>query len=201
MFLRNFEPSQTETPTAVVRSGSKAPFPATMDNSPFARLPPELRNRIFDLALTRSNGCRIELDQMQNYNQLTRTCRQIRAETHAVFYSQNDFLVGSDYDNKWVCKFRELLRLLGAEIVGRIKVLHIWDSCLLVGVLVLETVAKQCPSVEHLGRVTFSPYGIGLENERQVLSVYEELGLIVRQQDSSSSTVSNWAVLPLGTES
>lgn len=104
-----------------------------MDNSPFARLSPELRNNIYELALHNSDGD-IELDSLGCSNQLTRTCRQIRIETRAMFYAANEFrvtLLGSicGFPVGRSCKTADLLETLlhrlGPELVGRIPYLNV----------------------------------------------------------------------------
>lgn len=94
-----------------------------MNASPLARLPPELRNQIFELALTDVSGY-IYLRILRNHAQLTRVCRQLRAETLALFYSLHHFRIPI-ISRKHVLQVCNLLQQLGPAIVCRIKKLEI----------------------------------------------------------------------------
>ncbi|KAK5124311.1 hypothetical protein LTR85_002014 [Meristemomyces frigidus] len=71
-----------------------------MDNSPLARLPPELRNDIYELALTHDRPYIIPTEQRRRSGLsgrgLMRTCRTVRAETTLLFYASNDFVFKCD---------------------------------------------------------------------------------------------------------
>lgn len=57
-----------------------------MNHSPLARLPPELRNHIYELAFAKYTFA--DMDQKDEIkNALTRTCRQIRTESLGIFLS------------------------------------------------------------------------------------------------------------------
>ncbi|KAK0854065.1 hypothetical protein LTS02_011678 [Friedmanniomyces endolithicus] len=71
-----------------------------MDNSPFAKLAPELRNRIYELVLyvLGRSGIKVRLGnrgaQVKNAPlALTKVCREIRADTVKMFYAVNAFTV------------------------------------------------------------------------------------------------------------
>lgn len=80
-----------------------------MDTSPFAKLPPELRDYIYEFALTHDEELTIDIIdywKKDNYRQrinpvigprhalsLTKTCKQIRAETGLMLYKLNTFTV------------------------------------------------------------------------------------------------------------
>ncbi|TKA63277.1 hypothetical protein B0A55_10235 [Friedmanniomyces simplex] len=61
-----------------------------MDASPFGRIPAELRNEIFRLALTSNTPIALRPDTEPA---LLRTSRQIRGETRGVFWAGKDFVV------------------------------------------------------------------------------------------------------------
>ena len=61
-----------------------------MDGSSFNRIPAEIRNEIFELALTTSGP--VEL-RRGNEPSLLQTSRQIRQETQSVFWAGNNFIV------------------------------------------------------------------------------------------------------------
>ncbi|KAK5118253.1 hypothetical protein LTR85_008233 [Meristemomyces frigidus] len=83
-----------------------------MDASPLNRLPPELRNQIFELAANHSTPVIVNPDssgfhtrllssaaadsQIANLAPLTLTCRQISPETAGLFLSCNTFAIRSD---------------------------------------------------------------------------------------------------------
>ena len=80
-----------------------------MDQSPLARLPPEIRNQIYELALHQPKGCMIEARRstskpglqfklaywstISDPTALTRTCKHIRRECVQMFYVINTFHV------------------------------------------------------------------------------------------------------------
>lgn len=90
-------------------------FLHTMDNSPLAKLPGELRNRIYELALYHPNGVRLREDSTDRYTRhhelaifgilhklghrhvlaLAQTCRVVRMECQLLFFQLNDFHVSS----------------------------------------------------------------------------------------------------------
>lgn len=101
-----------------------------MDNSPFARLSAELRNKIYEFVLVEIKP-RVELHQFPSSNNLTKTCRQIRRESSLIFWSSNHFL---EYDARdWdLIRIRAhprcartalLLNSLGKEVASCIKCL------------------------------------------------------------------------------
>ncbi|KAK3716981.1 hypothetical protein LTR37_006036 [Vermiconidia calcicola] len=63
---------------------------STMENSPFGRLAPELRNKIWALAVKK--GEPIGIDAYDDLEPpITKVCRQIRNECRGMFYAENDF--------------------------------------------------------------------------------------------------------------
>ena len=72
------------------------PFEITMDASPLKKLPPELRNRIYERVLSRPNGVQVRMkgDEPRAYyssRALAATCRAVRSEALGIFWSINDF--------------------------------------------------------------------------------------------------------------
>jgi hypothetical protein len=84
-----------------------------MDHSPFAKLPPELRNQIWELSNTAPSSLALdnrhrfstESTPLQNryidsttskHIAITQTCRKIRNETLSMFYSINTFEIRID---------------------------------------------------------------------------------------------------------
>ncbi|KAK5133317.1 hypothetical protein LTR08_007842 [Meristemomyces frigidus] len=79
-----------------------------MDNSPLARLAPELKNAIYELALYDANEIPLCAEkgslaspskQGSTASALTMTCKEIRAETTAMFYAVNTFTLYSGSDS------------------------------------------------------------------------------------------------------
>jgi hypothetical protein len=78
-----------------------------MDNSPFSRLAPELRNYTFELAVTHEDDVQIVSTSTTSSRvgvnvhhplALAQTCRQIRAEARAFFFTCNSFSVTGNLD-------------------------------------------------------------------------------------------------------
>ncbi|KAK0805557.1 hypothetical protein LTR91_015549 [Friedmanniomyces endolithicus] len=69
---------------------------SAMDGSSFNRIPAELRNEIFELALTSSGP--VEL-RRGNEPGLLQASRQIRQETQSVFWAGNDFIINVTVDS------------------------------------------------------------------------------------------------------
>lgn len=94
----------------------------TMDNSPFARLSPELRNHIYEFTL-RSQYPQIDFRDIVLFNGLTRTCSQIRCETRTLFYAVNNFAIHG-IPMKQLEKFLAFLRQLGPEALSQMMSLR-----------------------------------------------------------------------------
>lgn len=68
-----------------------------MEHSPLATLPPELRNRIYELVIINAKPIRVSSTHHHGRTKtwkppgLLRTCRQIAAEATAAYYSRNTF--------------------------------------------------------------------------------------------------------------
>ena len=77
-----------------------------VDTSPLLRLPPELRNEIYELILYQQDGVVVDVqdgqpqvicdtDERVRMLTLTATCKKIRGETRLLFFSINRFRVRS----------------------------------------------------------------------------------------------------------
>lgn len=62
-----------------------------MDQSPFAKLAPEIRNQIWELAVTASGRIDVDRGGAAAPPPITRACRQARHETVRMFYVRNKF--------------------------------------------------------------------------------------------------------------
>lgn len=112
-----------------------------MDESPLAKLPPELRNRIYELALRQENPVRLHwtiwpeekvhhMDATRSTPTilaLTKTCRQIRQESNKLFYAVNRFIVD--------CRRMELCSTLMDVLVQQLGK----DNVVLAESIVLDT--------------------------------------------------------------
>lgn len=90
-----------------------APVPNTNGESPFlSKIPPEIRNRIFELVLTREDCVEVPVDRTWGSTisratkkeirkslppPITKVCRQLREETLPMFVEMNDFLFNTNY--------------------------------------------------------------------------------------------------------
>lgn len=155
-----------------------------MDKSPLARLPPELRNRIYEFAFTLplAKNYRSLSDHIKEHNGLTRTCRQLRSESRLLFFRLNHFWVciclNADYEDG-----RRVLKALGAYVVSRIGSVR---SCS--GVTITPNVrGVQCSELKRMNAAR-TP-------ENRLLEVYAELGLEVREMRPG-----RWTVWPAAAE-
>jgi len=101
-----------------------------MEASPLARLPPELRNRIYEFALSQPSPLATtwqpEVKKFTAFPPLagrpsplalTTTCRQVRIECLQLFYAVNDIVIGFEKhtcETKHVCSSLETM----AELIG-----------------------------------------------------------------------------------
>ena len=115
------------TPITVLRPGS------AMESSPLRHLAPELRNRIFELALFRVEF--VPFGQLRTHAALTQTCRQIRQETYTMFFAGNNFChqltLGEARLPVEEEEFQSFLQFLGPEtlsLVKRLQVTLLWDA-------------------------------------------------------------------------
>jgi len=104
-----------------------------MDSSSFSRLSPELRNRVYEFSLTHTSA--FQLQDIKHYNAMTRTCRQIRAESHLLFLANSDFTLdlsclrtkwhdpGDHQGNQFAARFR----LLSQSMVCSMRKLTVFD--------------------------------------------------------------------------
>ncbi|KAK5122037.1 hypothetical protein LTR85_004283 [Meristemomyces frigidus] len=106
-----------------------------MENSPLARLAPELRNRIYELVFEGENV--VSMDTAKNLNHpLTMTCRQVRDESLLMYYSATRFR----FFGRSSGRLRKWLRALGREACASIKALYdCWCNVELVSVERINT--------------------------------------------------------------
>lgn len=109
-----------------------------MDNSPFARLSPELRIMIWKLDVTRDLPIYIHCCREKPTSRcrgppdppITRVCKQIREESIGLFYGENIF-IGAEGGNRQHHPNSELrlaYETVGPERYGLIKFFEIWTD-------------------------------------------------------------------------
>lgn len=185
------------------------PSTGKMENSPFARLSPELRNRIWELSIKDFGpryGVTIDIVNMHKFNGLTRTCRQTRAESRAMFYANNDFFVHvwNETDVASVCRILQeigpealsCLQRLWVDLQGRLKScgccvwthdveIRGWDTSLARGRVL--TGSKPSPDIEVSDE-------LWMEWLSQVLDTLQAMGLEVAEHRSDNTDTVTWFV-------
>lgn len=110
-----------------------------MDNSPLSKLPAEIRNQIYDLAL-RNNNCKITRQarlfcSSQNQHPLTlaQTCRVVRQETRLTFFAANCFTIDDWLIDRGIDRFYDFIKKIGGECEHSIRPVKIraseWQCC------------------------------------------------------------------------
>ena len=86
-----------------------------MDNSLFALFPSELRNRLYDIVFENPI---IKQGEFKKVIALTQTCRQIRQESHTMFYHDKTLMIEAKGGSERV-RHCDFLDSLGENIVIR----------------------------------------------------------------------------------
>ena len=89
------------------------------EESHLLKLPPEIRNRIFELALAHDYTVRIEPDWKEPRPSLLHVCRQIRAETRLVYQHLRKFYICANACN--IDKVRRWVALITDEELRSIQ--------------------------------------------------------------------------------
>lgn len=99
-----------------------------MDNSPLLRLPPELRNHIYDLVFAEGGTINIDAPHYPQEIQvptLLHTCRQLRAEASSVYYSTHIFVARVSRRHGLSPALKDWLRKIGVEGRALIRAIHL----------------------------------------------------------------------------
>lgn len=136
-----------------------------MDQSPLQKLPPELRNRIYELALLERLPIAVSTHgpNEKATTPLLQTCRQIRVEASAIYYSGNTFDILPNYketDASAICtsaydalaKWLENMPLEARNALRRIRISN-WVS-------LLEGIGPRSLEAKSI----IASYGIVVEN-------------------------------------
>ncbi|KAM3415718.1 hypothetical protein BST61_g9232 [Cercospora zeina] len=94
-----------------------------MELSPLYRLSPELRNQIYEQVFTSRYA--VTLQDQKCQHALTRTCRQIRREALAMYYSLTSF--NAHLDDGPATPLTKWMKVLGPETVCAIERINVWD--------------------------------------------------------------------------
>jgi hypothetical protein len=102
-----------------------------MDACPLLKLSPELRNIIYELALTSAYA--VTLEDKKIYHPLTATCRQLRYETLGMYLSLTAF--NAHLNDGPITPLADWLKAIGREQCLLLCNLNIWDMHMLNGTL------------------------------------------------------------------
>ena len=153
-----------------------------MDTSPFACLPAETRNQIWELALTDSDS--ISLRCLPGKNALAETCYQVYHETRVMFFACNTLTYNQSSSDAPVAGFggpvakvASFLNKLGGPIVGNIKCLRIESTYWTMEIENMRLVGRptaRClvPPMPHILRI-FS------REVRGLVMIYAGMGLVL----------------------
>ncbi|GIZ39465.1 hypothetical protein CKM354_000284700 [Cercospora kikuchii] len=94
-----------------------------MELSPLYRLSPELRNQIYEHVFASRYAVMLQHNSCQHA--LTKTCRQIRRETLAMFYSLTSF--NAHLDDGPATPLTRWIKVIGPETVCGIERINVWD--------------------------------------------------------------------------
>ena len=85
--------------------------------SPLLRLPPELRNKIYQLVIVKHESIHIDKTTFNNHQpSLLRTCCAIRNEAVKIFYAESQFSITvEDWDASLLQRLDELLKTHGVQ--------------------------------------------------------------------------------------
>lgn len=98
------EESPERAPAATYEETAQQPRSQGLAGSHFSRIPPELRNEIYDLVVLDDDPINAP------WPALTGTCKQIRSESLAIYLGSNDFvatLIDREHSSlpRWLAKF------------------------------------------------------------------------------------------------
>lgn len=96
----------------------------------FSKLPVEIRNQIYALALPTASTIRSgNLDSLATFRSdppITRVCKQARSETLPLYYGSNEFQLDTyGHGRGSTSTVREWFRILGEERAGLVKHIHL----------------------------------------------------------------------------
>ena len=160
-----------------------------MEKSPLNKLPAELRNQIYELALFQSTGITVFVSglrphlfkptETKNILSLTETCKKLRHESSPIFYQINKFILISKYlgerysgdintarNTQWERGLCEWLRQLGDRNVNALShvEIDIGTSFLYNYVPSSESIWRSVASVpRHFGQKTVVCMKTGLD--------------------------------------
>lgn len=137
-----------------------------MDKSPFSRLPGELRNTIYTLALTSEDP----IDLYDGEPPLTRSCRQMRQESLLLHSSLNDFIL-----DVFPGKGQQAAQCVTRQNSEKLHSMHSWHVICHVKVVALGPLILRTNSWEH-DLVCAALVAKGLKKDQVSFSVRGLLG-------------------------
>lgn len=157
-----------------------------MENSPLGRLSAELRNQISELVLVRDRD--IELMYAAGHNKLSKTCRQMRRETTAIFWNANKFTESnaccySDFGG--IRSYRRsqrigvLFTMLGKDIVSCFQKLECRLGDRPFQIYGIETGRAKIAEAKRAGKTDACDANLGLQRLciQPILEVLHDIGL------------------------
>lgn len=94
-----------------------------MEQSLLKKLPAEMRNRIYELALTEAHPIQLSKDTLNQFQPaLPKTCKQIRAECGSLIYANEFVVVVAECDTTFVSKFLESLNAEKASLIRSLTI-------------------------------------------------------------------------------
>lgn len=167
-----------------------------MDHSPLARLAPELRNRVYELALTHSDRIKplngSHHAELADHNQLTSTCRQVRTETLGMFYAVITFALSAQnsFEIFWqIHRLRSLIHRLDPRILSQIGRIDVGMTALIKNHLYITPIGFY-GNIANLQIHSGDGSGTGLELDPlcevdaigALMEAYRTVGLVLRER-------------------
>ncbi|KAK5684036.1 hypothetical protein LTS10_003900 [Elasticomyces elasticus] len=173
-----------------------------MDDSPFARLSPELRNAIYEAAFNTEYAITLQDNAIQHG--ITRTCRQLRRETLHMYYSLARF--NAHLDDGPTAPLARWLEVLGRDNCLLLREVNVWDMHMLnATVHGLESTEKLLQSTTANGKngwylkhlvVTLHHLGLEIRNLSLVNTSLDDLSASAGSTTKPERT-SHFAIVPM----
>ncbi|KAK5703961.1 hypothetical protein LTR97_002974 [Elasticomyces elasticus] len=174
-----------------------------MDDSPFARLSPELRNAIYEAAFDTEFAITLQDNAIQHG--ITRTCRQLRRETLHMYYSLARF--NAHLDDGPTTPLARWLEVLGRNNCLLLREVNVWDMHMLNATLHgLESTQKLLQSTTAEGKngwylkhlvVTLHHLGLEIRNLSLVNAPLDDPSEGAGSTTPKPERTSHFAIVPM----
>lgn len=165
-----------------------------MDSSPFAQLPRELRDLIYHYTFTTPSDRASTLQDAQIQHPLTRTCRALRDETLALYFSLTRF--NAHLDDGPATPLARWLVAMGAQRCLGLREVNVWDMHMLNGVLhgqkAAEAMLRDGPPAEEASPL--APPG----SHNDSITSNDDGNNSNKRQSTPSSSSSSYILRPIG---